>query len=278
MFFNEQIKISRILNNYCKNNRYADEKFINFIVEIILKLRRNKGYVNNLTFGDGMENGNVAFYNYMSKELSFVLPEQNMDVIDYNLMVLHFILHECEHITHHKLCNNNDKSLRGYLLRESMADTLFCVETERLNFTKLTPEQMLNITVKMEYFEKRRSIYPKIYEFLPAERMAEIDSFERILNILEYCKFDKDKSQSFIYARGLNIIKLLGYSKKDNEIMCPTYSLYYELDKISPNQELLNKIIANLEKCSNNLDLDDRLYYGLPITDKEHEYVLKKII
>ena len=276
MFGVENLLISKILLSYCQNEKYADEEFIEKILKIIINSRKYKNYVDKILVDDGKD-GESGYYNYLTKELFFRLSPRNVDVYKYNLMMLHCILHECEHIGQYKICEKKDDSLRKTLLLESFYDTLLCKKMQNFDFEKASLSDIEKIKGNMSYAELRRQIYPNIYGFLPSERMAEIDSFEKILTSLDKIKLDGLRTEKSSYQKGYNIRKLLGYSQEKGEVKCPTFKLYNELNNICCNNELLDEVVHNLNKVSNEMDLDTRLYYGLPIHIEEYKSVLRKI-
>lgn len=277
MLFFEQYQIYKILYSYCITNKYADEKFIYDIVNIIIKSRKYKDDINKVELIKETNDGEVASYNYLTKEMLFTLPSQDKEIVRYNLEILHYILHECEHVQQYKQCNDKNNSLKKALLEESLHDTIFLTEIDKLDYSKLTEKELININKKANYCMLRYSIYHTIYKYLPSERMAEIDSFKYILNLLKNEKNPELCREKENYEKGYIIRELMGYKKENDKIVCPTFSMYQEFNKLLKNHELLNEIITSLSKYSENIDLDERIYLGLPITTEEFNSKLKKI-
>lgn len=278
MFLNEQLLISKVLLSYCKKEKYADEEFILKILKIIISSRKNKEYVKNIEIGKEIQNGGVAYYDFFNKELLVTLTPQKKDVYEYNLKILYFILHELEHVEQYKISRNSDNSMKKTLLSESLFPNLLKEKIQNFDFKHATPEETFKLSAQIEYATIRGEMYSKLYEFLPAERMAEIDSFKYILDIIDRCKCDGIKEQKEEYEKGYAIRELMGYREKNGIIECPTYTFYSQINNINNNEELFEKIISALDKNSKSMSLEERLYHGLPIDSKEYVYTLGKII
>ena len=152
----------------------------------------------------------------------------------YNLRILQVILHEVEHANQHKIYKDN--TLESFILRIS----------------QLVPEEK------------------QIYEYAPMERFAEIKSFNDINEII--CEYRNDKELNFLINQALLKRKLRGYHYINKNITSPTISYFIKGDKeyLLNSFDWFKKEDYTLNDVTNKYDLNERLFYGFPISKTEY--------
>ena len=233
-------EILNILKEY--TDKPADSLFVKKIYDILRKKFHCEKNLKKLivdkckaTDEDGISYHGFYSYEYLSMYINTsTFSDYKLDNRNKNIRLLIMILHEFAHVVHVK--------------RENKLD----------NYYKL----LLDFSDEFEY----NTLYSNLHDFVPDERIANIESVYLCLNILSS---DFINHQEEIY----NVKKLLyyyfvkGYEFKEDKLICP-------LEKILRVSKLCNKYNKILEYGSNlNISLVEKLLYGLPISIDEYTMV-----
>lgn len=233
-------KIFRLLYDYSKKKKIADEVFIEKVIEIVCEERT---LLVSVDFTSDKENA-LAFYRASSKTIFFnikntVLALDKWRVYDrslvgeqkyfyYNSFILALCLHELEHAYQRKLQMG---------------------KSDNLIYARIIKETYKNLDI---------NAYLDIYIYVPTERTAEIKSWETILKCLEHLK-DNDILFRII---GCSYLKncLLGYGVK------PPCAKFF--DRVG-NKEFYSELESSITKD----DISSRLLYGLSLNDNKISYL-----
>lgn len=278
----EYLKIRRILENYFKSGKYIDDKFIYEIIEIVAKSRKFNSMIDNVNiFNQCQKEGISGSYSPIEKEINIILPDKNIELFDYNTTVLHILLHELEHVGQHKKCIESKKDTfeTGLLSTCFAANNYNETIKKRLQNNDIEKYEYFSVIEKLKFYEMYSKIIEKCYELLPSERQAEINSFSYMIELLKNIE-NKDKLENI--KLNYLIRKLMGYKKQDDKVLSPTYELYRIILDFIKQPELLEKYYERFDSVSENMGLEERLYYGLNIScdeyDKQQTEIAKLLI
>lgn len=188
--------------------------------------------------------------------------------IDKDLLFKFFIIitliHEFIHAKQYSLINSSSQEFEAKLLRILFKEeTIICIPYLRYYYQ--------NIGSYNEIADKRNMQYCKYYNLNPLERMANYNSTQISLKIMNILNDDNLKN---ILENQEKIFKLKDYIKLKNII--PPIFQYAS----SVNLEIeLNKLLSKYDLYE--FPLDFRLGYGLPITESEYnkeKSLIKKMI
>ena len=114
------------------------------------------------------------------------------------------------------------------------------------------------------------------YELKPSERFAEIKSYDEIYYSLGFLTSINHGELVNHISNERMIRKMRGYRIKNKEIIFPTKE-YFEKGECG---HLYNSIedIANFNICKEKYSLDERLFYGVGISDDEYKDKMSKIL
>ena len=285
-----ELEILKLLLIYTKNKKLVDLNFIDRLIEIVVREKNIGNYVRNLKCEElgNIRNDDiiVASYDFVHMDIYVDFKAINalferifkdfsnfpiLDLILYkNLIITQYILHELEHASQNKKLNDKlDNSFEKNLIKAcSIIEEVKNFLNQKRNFFKKNAIRFLN-----EYIEKQTKIYQMYYEFNPVERLAQINSYKTIVNVLEPLE------EMFPRICRLNMVLCLreilqGYQLfSNNKIICPTY--YYLLktgkERIWSDFEFYNKDDKKLlENVNNQFDLEKRMNFGLPISNLEY--------
>lgn len=180
-------------------------------------------------------------------------------------------MHELEHAYQHKLADNNmDNSIEIKLINAS-----FVLEQAMKNPKFLTAICKGDIPAQdvIIYILQNRELYKNYYALNPTERLAQINSFGTIANMLEPIKKYIPNLHEFQNASLIEEM-LKGYQESWSQGGCPTqvYLLGTRQSKVWSEFNFFDlnssKLMANVSKEYN---LSRRLHLGLPVTYSEYE-------
>lgn len=280
---NEDIRLLKLMKSYYKKDQLFDEKFIYKVIEIIEKSRNLDGLISDINLIDKSKIGNdvIGSYSPNTKILQISLPsnEEKNNQFMYNSTLLHLVLHELEHVCQHKLCNDeNIKSFNKDLLNTCFsANNYIEILTNRLKEGNFSKEEMLDIMVNINFYEKYANVIRSCYGYLPSERQAEINSLSKLCFLFKDIKMNNHQENIIGLKKGYITRRLMGYEIKDEKIIYPTYELYkniLELYKDADN----NRFFSNFDRLSQNMSLDERLFYGFKISEDEYKGEVLKLI
>lgn len=251
-------EILNMIYIYAFNYRKPDRKFIDTISNIIINNNDLHSFVNDIEYN---YDGNAA-YGYISKVLRFNLDSMTKDAEDkfsadknkyepmikvslleeyiyFSLKTILTILHELEHT----------KQLRTF--EDSPKDSFISnIIQNNLDMLSINP-----------------TFYRINHDLFTVERMANINSYLKLLEILKLDNFGSYFINDIYSKEYNNLIKKHYIDNKTPLIeyidMSNSY-IYY--DDILINKDNTKKI---LKKTKKDMSLEDRILYGLPITNRE---------
>ena len=278
-------EILKLVFDYSIKGKLADNKFVDKIVEIVVKNRNLHEYVRDVESFDAV--GIAASYDFLTRRIAvnyrniyssfdvdlehgiklFNILEQNMYK---NLDIALVILHELEHALQHKQADT--KECDSITLKLINASTRLVRAVKNPKFlvaqgldNEISPQQFAI------YCEMERKLYKKYYLFTPMERMANVNSFNTIILSLEPIRqlvpilYGIEKAVLFKESAKV-------YQSAKKEGGCPTQvylegtrqgNVWTEFDFYDLNGEKL------IENVSAEYDLGKRISLGLPISQDE---------
>ena len=247
-----------IIYNLSVNDRILNIYDIDKILEILIDEKDLSKYISNIEVQQIRSNKLASYSNYYKKIIVYsnVVDrmvnniEENIKVNNkftktayINLSVLQIILHEVEHANQEKIINHN--TLESFILRIAQI-----VEQEK-----------------------------QIYEVNPAERFAEIKSYDDIYEIISIDENNK-RLKSLIKNDQLQR-KIRGYHYCNNKLNSPI-ELYFVKGKkehlLSAFDWYSNNSNTYALKVSHLYNEDDTLFYGFPIFEKNYIDIMQKLI
>lgn len=218
---------------------------------------------------------NMLKYSNFSKEMWYKMLYDK---------IIHSSLHEREHIQQFELMFSFfNQTFEKELLRY----TNIFYDDEIINLAKKSLRQEkkkvndCTMNGKMEeLYELVGGIYHECYDMLPIERLAEIRTYEKMMNI-----YGGHIGYEFFYSISEMSLKksfLKGYKLSKDIVQSPTIVV---LEKIS--SEVKHDVIPFswysddkkecLDNVLNQFSFEDRLLYGLPITPDEYNNQEKEL-
>ncbi|MBP3461133.1 MAG: hypothetical protein J6K21_01820 [Bacilli bacterium] len=269
----ELLKIRSILERKMKNEQYLDEKSIYDIIEIIIKQRKFKSMIDNINLLNEKSNGNIGSYSPVDKNLNIVLPSELNDYYDYNTTIMHVLLHEFEHVDQHKKClDKKNKNFEVDLLDTCFKSNNYLENLmKRLNNNNIPKEEYISIIEQLKFYQMYSEIVNKdCYELLPSERQAEINSFKYLIELMKRINDEKYKEKNEIIKVNYLLRNLMGYKINGKDIIAPTYELYRIILDFMNQSELTGRFYDNFKRIEEDMDLEQRLYYGFNISLEEY--------
>lgn len=287
-----ELEILKLVFDYSRNGKLADNKFIDKIVEIVVKNRDLHEYVRNIRFVAGI-NGDanglaLASYNISDKNikvyndaLQFYASDSRFcgyyaplfngfeEIMFKNLAITQIILHELEHALQKKRFDNEN----GNPIVLKLINASFVLESIMKNPENVTG--ILSGAISLQDLEnvmlQTRKLYEEYYRLVPTERFAEINSFRTISKVLE--PIGKQASNLYeFHSASLYESMLSGYKDSMKRGICPTQAY---LDgtgqgKVWTRFDFYDENVPQLMKNVNaQYDLAQRLALGLPISYDE---------
>ena len=247
-----------ITYNYSKQCRILDKNAILLICQILIE-KYSIDNINNIHTGNTKQHNYLG--SYKNKEVFICLPRiysfiknRNFDnnckdnlnyYLESNMQILQIILHELEHAIQRAKIKANNNDIETYLFKLEY-DYQVDIWNGYLNSIK----NYIN-------HRKKLKIYKLCYLISFKERMAQINSYNKLLKIIEPIK-DEFEELYYLHEDYYLVSKVYTYGPPD-EYPAPTVLLFQTLDKL----EELNKIDRN------NMPYEDRLNYGFELTIEE---------
>lgn len=247
-------KMLRLLFDYSKYGKLIDVYFVQNLINFLICEHSLDKYINRISIFEN-ELNDYASYNFLTKDLTLYkldalfekyrepVEKLNLNTFEHNLFlnlsVILFILHELNHAIQNKEIIQGKTNNRSNLLN--------------VNYQLI----MGNLNVP-----DLKNYYVRMYEFLPMERMAELDAFKFIIDFWDFSVAPTIKK---IIERSYLKVQLMGY---DN--------FYSPPSKVFLESLGLNRLWEHY-KSNNYGDLNDRLYMGLEISEEEYNLQKDKI-
>lgn len=255
--------VLKIIYNYSINSKILDVKSIDKIIELLVNINELNCYISNIQLIQENNKKLASYCNY-TKTISIncntieymlknieknLLMSNDFEKIFYkNISILQVILHELEHVYQEKIVYT-ENSLEAFLLRISL----------RVN----------------------NGFIEKLYDICTEERLAEINSFEKINSMIDpihsklpelYDALQIDKLQRLL--RGYHYINggfiespLINYMKKSNNSTILNAFEWYNNDQ---------RIC--LDFVSAKYKIDDRYKYGFPVGLEEYAFSMRRLL
>lgn len=255
--------VLKIVYNYSINSKILDIKSIDKIIELLININELNFYISNMQLTQENNKKLASYCNYTKtiiincNTIEYMLKniEENLLISKYfekifykNIAILQVILHELEHAYQEKIIYT-ENSLEAFLLR-------------------------ISLHVNNEFREK-------LYDICIEERLAEINSFEKINSMIYplhsdlpelYDALQIDKLQRLL--RGYHYISgefiespLINYMKKtNNSIILNVFDWYNNDQKMC------------LDSVSAKYKIGDRYKYGFPVELEEYAVSMKKLL
>lgn len=288
-------KILELIYNYSKSGRIIDKIYIDTVVDIVVNFMSLNSYVNKINYitDEEMkkpEKNCIKLTNTTDfADLSYNFESHTIDVYTDNILksyarfdkinicegelkyfktILYtqMILHELEHANQSRIIAE-EKNLESKLLSQSIP---FSFDTFR---TSSKEEVALNL-VKM-IMATAQYIYN--YKYAPHERMAEIDSSKKILEIISIDKINLPKSKQYFEDQ---ILKHQIEAYEDT--FCPTIKYLSGMTEVFGKNPLtvFDWYYENEEEClRKSIELysfEQRIRFGLPLEEEKKRELLRK--
>lgn len=291
-----ETKFLRLLFDYSKNGKFVDKAYIEQLIDIVINSQSLNFYVSKCSILNEGESLNpcetsLASYDPTTKTINVYIEgikktlehHEKYQILFHNIEQLFFqnlvisqvILHELEH-AHQAKIMDQENTLEANILRASKI-SINSDEIADLVAKGYEKEQILIHMLSRKRIAQQN--YRTNYLLAPNERLAEINSYQEILNSLSHIKeyvpnlteFEQSNKlesllRGFDYEFGfLNSPTLSYLSKNGNPATLSSFDWY---DK---------NYFKCLEKTKKNYPLEDRLKYGLMIDDEEFDQSLKML-
>ena len=269
-----------LFNNYALKNKKIDANFIYDAVSIIIDKDNTHDIIKEVSFDIPYDKDIYASVYYKGRRLKvnecysdpdkYLKPINN--IFNYNTQILQYILHECSHAKQFKNYIDNVPIEKEILEWTIIGNEIYKDNTSKLLDTLTTTKELYDMNFDFDLFDTIRILdkaveTKKVYELSPAERMAQIRSYIITKELVELSNIYEAKETLYELKKIIERYKRSKYIITNNKIISPL-ERYYNLLKRKGIPNLDNIIPTLLEY---NLSLDDRLYYGIPITKKEYK-------
>lgn len=248
------------------------EKLINenLIEEVALYIinQADSGTQNNfngIDFSYRLKGQQLAYFDNETKVIGFDLQKIYLYLSNFlssklysNLSILQILLHELEHVKEKsKLLEN---SLESKLINYSSLENIYKECALKFHFDLENKNDIKKFLIKVNKY------YLSIWETIPNERLAEINSSKNLLySIYNYPKFKTEYSDAFdFFNEYYQKSCYMGYSLKN--MRSPIFTYISKIKKALKEEnkylEVLNYI--NYAK-KGDYTLEEKLMYGLPV-------------
>lgn len=267
----EKYNLARLFNKYLIKEMYADDDFINEAISIILRSRKTEKYVNEINIINKNQYG-LDFYNYNKRLIQINKNAVKDDILTYNTTILYTIIYECENIDQYEISKSKKSSLKKYLLSEEFTNTFFLEFLDKKINNDMSEIETNELIKQINYCYHKEKQMKKINYCLPSKRMAQIDSFDKTIKIIKSAKTSQKKDMISKLEKSYLLATIMGYKNNNHTITCPTNTFIKYCN--TTNEKLL---INSLNDLSSLMNLNERLYYGLEISQKEYTHQYEKI-
>lgn len=271
-----EVGISKIVNAIARRNNLSD-----FLEGVSLEeKRKNKKDGNEIVYGSYLKyRHNITLY--MENIIDFINSYDVIDMSDEekilfaNLELLSTLLHEVMHAKDRtEFMNKTPNDLKNLLYLSTDFDLLRRGYVQKYYNLSIGRLHMFRIV------SQRKKLYNKTYNLNPCERLANIKSYETIVDqIKPLAKGKYDRIVNLEYYRYLSYL-LAGYETYSSEYTCPTDQYLHEvkLDKIWKKLGFYNpnkiEMVTDIKK---RYSLKDRIEYGLPVSEDELDIIRKRM-
>lgn len=280
--------LKKLVYDYSIKGKYADKKFVEQIIILFVNEKKLEDYVKNYKFEKNPTKDCLSGYNFSDKtifvnikkeinhSLSRIKNEKlnntNFErILKVNIHVVNAVIHELTHAYQYKKCLTGNSDLEKRLLELALERNLYVI---RLNGKVDTvSDNMCNYLSMLDDVRNDECYYTS----LPSERMANLAALkmEKDLvkglsnssNILNYYDLRYLKGQQLGYGE----VAPTTFVMTINNILKKEFNLKYESVNFEENEKLCRELSKKY-----NCSLDDKLYYGFPITEEEKLQIKEK--
>lgn len=251
--------VLKIIYDKSINNEIIDINDIEKILVLIINKKQLNNYVLNIDVQPVRSNNLASYSNYSKKITIFSQTiELMLDNIQYNVLnindfektlyknlsLIQVILHEVEHANQEKMLYV-ENTFEAFIIR-------------------------MACTVGSFYFNN-------LYEYCPQERLAEIKSYKELIFLTSYIKNKLDKLPLFLEMDELQRF-LRGYHYKNDKISSPLITFFKQGKKEFVLESFDWYRMGSFDSFYIQHDLEERFYYGLPISLDEYSNSMKNLV
>lgn len=284
----EDLYVKKSLLKHYESKSFFSEKEIKDIINKIIEFRSLQDYVTEIEVGNNTLDLNrdfnseqpAGYYDRLNKKVGINFTKMSDDWEQSNVMVIASIFHELEHVEQFKLCENEEEltndelKLKKRILMLSLGYSVYASKYKDFDLNNLTKKDIDEICKINKLRVLMENLREKMYDFLPSERMANITSYKKLLEIIEDMKLANDcvvDAIKLIYEHE----KVRGFHFEENNLISPTsYFCMKCLDELIKDEERKQKIsddiLLDLKEYSKQFDIEKRMYYGLSISSDEY--------
>lgn len=281
-----QVELARLFLDYSINKKIINGDYIDKLIEIVVNGKELKEYVKDYKIDNKtiQENNIIAnydastkiinlywkeLYNYLKESMEYMYLFTETETHLYlNLIATQIILHEIEHANQLKIMdkeNNIESRILKLCEFEEKSEIEALIKRGKISEVEA---YLYRIQKMDEYIEK----YYKYYLYVPHERLAEIKTYQEIIDTLYVIK---EHAKNIIKFEESNKLAsaLRGYN---NDSYSPTITYLTNQDRIKDLKEFdwySDNKEETIKLSKEKYNLKDRMKYGLPIDEHEHQFV-----
>lgn len=279
--------ILNLIGEYTLDRKIADREFVLELFDIVVKGKELGDFVEKPDFQSKYTStlypieGSDVHAEYNTRTKAFIVYNSAFDVsecskydkyyngieriMSRNLLVAQRVLHDIMHVEQRKIDElGSEDQIKGDLIKNSLyiGGKEFHMDDAR------TIEEL---TKYIQYAIDALAQYHELYDFNPTERLADIESYELLLESLEPIREEIPELYKF-YSLAVPEYMIRGFARSINYGMPPSEKFLTDMglsevwqgfDFYDPNREVM------LENAVKKHSLKKRLSLGLPITKEE---------
>ncbi len=283
--------LANVINEYEEKKKTGDEEYINRIIDIVSNQYNLFNYIRKVELSTKKTENEESYYNpadyklfinnhYIHEDIEpsveFLKQRTDVrcDIFAYNIMLFAQIMHELDHVLLEKETVEKNTNIL-HIMSELATDE---DKTEKNSIKEI-------IMSGLRYYYNG-FIYEMNHDLAPFERRAEITSLKSVKKVLEELNNTElnkvlISGQNYIYTNTLNATLINPYSLyADGLTNAPSYDymnlLMLDKKTIPESIKLYNEDeMECFIKDSNDYNYDQRLLYGLQLSEEEYK-TLKK--
>lgn len=283
-----ELMLIRLIYDYSIKEQYVDDEFIKQLIDMVVSKEQLQEYVKKHSIESYCKDSKKKIAGYSVIEKKIIVYRDSMyriiesrkeeqdllskieQIFYKNILIVQIILHELEHARQNKIAFE-EETLEGRL----------CY-FDGMNFVALNSlDSALDYLDYEERVNNYYRYYKNNYEHSPIERLAEINSYQKLLNALRKIE---EFIPNLVNLEDANKLEqmLLGYDFRANIIISskirPSPTIQYlqglgvDMNSFDWYDEIPQKCFELSRKY---YSLNDRLKYGLPVNDFEFGECLK---
>lgn len=290
-----------LIYNYSSRGKSVDNEFVETLVGIVVGTKNLQNYLTTIYYtNDGgaareSDKLRVAEYNSIDKFLNINIDSMNKYIELYtnyyapkfnqieklffgNYLVTQIILHELEHVSQNKKYNSYGSDDESILINLGFSVS-YMLDDPTTFFRKLHDEGYTDTEINTLLLNQVQ-LCRKYYPYSPTERLAQINSYNTMRDILEPIYEDVPNLYTYNSYNFLNNI-INGYEIYKNQIKCPTeifvngMGYQQEMCKFSFYNSNKDTMTSNL---FNKYSKIERLIYGFDVTQEEYNNTKKLVM